>query len=160
MPSKIVSLVVNGAEREFIAKPGDSLLSALRDSLGLTAAKRGCAQGGCGTCTVRVDGTPVMSCLVAVETIDGASVQTLEGVAPDGELDEVQSSFVENFATQCGFCTAGMIMVAENLLEHEPDPSEEQVAEAISGNVCRCTGYRAIVTAILDAAARRGVRVG
>jgi carbon-monoxide dehydrogenase small subunit len=159
MPSKIVSLVVNGAEREFIAKPGDSLLSALRDSLGLTAAKRGCAQGGCGTCTVRVDGTPVMSCLVAVETIDGSSVQTLEGIAPDGELDEVQSSFVENFATQCGFCTAGMIMVAEDLLEREPDPSEDQVAEAISGNVCRCTGYRAIVTAILDAAARRGVRV-
>jgi carbon-monoxide dehydrogenase small subunit len=159
MPSKIVSLVVNGAEREFIAKPGDSLLSALRDSLGLTAAKRGCAQGGCGTCTVRVDGTPVMSCLVAVETIDGSSVQTLEGIAPDGELDEVQSSFVENFATQCGFCTAGMIMVAEDLLEREPDPSEDRVAEAISGNVCRCTGYRAIVTAILDAAARRGVKV-
>jgi carbon-monoxide dehydrogenase small subunit len=159
MPSKIVSLVVNGAEREFIAKPGDSLLSALRDSLGLTAAKRGCAQGGCGTCTVRVDGTPVMSCLVAVETIDGSSVQTLEGIAPDGELDEVQSSFVENFATQCGFCTAGMIMVAEDLLEREPAPSEDQVAEAISGNVCRCTGYRAIVTAILEAAARRGVTV-
>jgi carbon-monoxide dehydrogenase small subunit len=159
MPSKIVSLVVNGAEREFIAKPGDSLLSALRDSLGLTAAKRGCAQGGCGTCTVRVDGTPVMSCLVAVETIDGSSIHTLEGIATDGELDEVQSSFVENFATQCGFCTAGMIMVAEDLLEREPDPSEERVAEAISGNVCRCTGYRAIVTAILDAAARRGVKV-
>ncbi|HEY7483935.1 MAG TPA: (2Fe-2S)-binding protein [Streptosporangiaceae bacterium] len=155
MASKIVSLVVNATEREFIARPGDSLLSALRDSLGLTAAKRGCAQGGCGTCTVRVDGRAVPSCLVAVETIEGGAVQTLEGVAADGELDEVQSSFVDNFATQCGFCTAGMIMAAEALLETNPDPSEADVAEAISGNVCRCTGYRSIVNAILDAARRR-----
>jgi carbon-monoxide dehydrogenase small subunit len=155
MASKIVSLVVNGAEREFIARPGDSLLTALRDSLGLTAAKRGCAQGGCGTCTVLVDGAAVPSCLVAVETIEGSSVRTLEGVAPDGELDEVQSAFVDNFATQCGFCTAGMIMVAEALLESNPTPSEDEVAEAISGNVCRCTGYRSIVTAIADAARRR-----
>jgi aerobic carbon-monoxide dehydrogenase small subunit len=155
MGSTIVSLVVNGREREFIAKPGTSLLSSLRDSLGLMAAKRGCAQGSCGTCTVLVDDRPVTSCLVAVETIDGSSVRTLEGVARNGELDEVQSAFLEDFAAQCGFCTPGMIMSAEALLERNPDPSREDVVEAISGNVCRCTGYGPIVTAILDAAARR-----
>jgi aerobic carbon-monoxide dehydrogenase small subunit len=155
MGSKIVSLVVNDQEREFIARPGSSLLAALRDSLGLTAAKRGCAQGTCGTCTVLVDDRPVTSCLVAVETIEGSSVRTLEGVARGGELDEVQSAFMEDFAAQCGFCTAGMIMSAEALLARDPDPSRDEVAEAICGNVCRCTGYASIVTAILDAAQRR-----
>ncbi|MER6827840.1 (2Fe-2S)-binding protein [Streptosporangium sp. NPDC000563] len=155
MSSQIVSLVVNGEPREFIAKPGTTLLAVLRDSLGLTAAKRGCAQGSCGTCTVLVDDRPVTACLIAVETVSGASVRTLEGVAAGGDLDEVQSAFVDNFATQCGFCTAGMIMVAEALLDRDPDPSQEDVAEAISGNVCRCTGYQPIMIAILDAARRR-----
>jgi carbon-monoxide dehydrogenase small subunit len=155
MPSQIVSLVVNGENREFIARPGATLLAALRDSLGLTAAKRGCAVGSCGTCTVLVDDRPVTACLVAVETIAGCSVRTLEGVAAGGVLDEVQNAFVDNFATQCGFCTAGMIMVAEALLDRSPDPSEDDVAEAISGNVCRCTGYQPIMIAILDAARRR-----
>lgn len=155
MPSQIISLLVNGEQREFIAQPGTSLLSGLRDSLGLTAAKRGCAQGGCGTCTVLVDGRAALSCLLAVETINGSAVQTLEGVAADGELDEVQSAFLDGFATQCGFCTPGMIMTAEALLERNPDPDESEVAGAISGNYCRCTGYRPIVNAILDAARRR-----
>ena len=119
MPSQIVSLVVNGEQREFIAAPGATLLASLRESLGLTAAKRGCAQGTCGTCTVLVDGRPEVACLVAVETVAGCSVRTLEGVAAGGELDEVQSAFVDCFATQCGFCTAGMIMVAEALLDTE-----------------------------------------
>jgi carbon-monoxide dehydrogenase small subunit len=156
MASKVVSLHVNDRSTEFLARPGTSLLSSLRDSLGLMAAKRGCAQGGCGTCTVLLDDRPVMACLVAVETIDGASVRTLEGVAAtDGRLDEVQSAFLEGFATQCGFCTAGMIMAAEALLADNPDPSRDEVVEAISGNVCRCTGYAAIIAAILDAARRR-----
>jgi aerobic carbon-monoxide dehydrogenase small subunit len=155
MGSKIVSLVVNDQEQEFIARPACSLLAALRDSLGLMAAKRGCAQGTCGTCTVLVDDRPVTSCLVAVETIEGSAVRTLEGVSDDGELDAVQSAFMEDFATQCGFCTPGMIMAAEALLARNPDPSREDVVEAISGNVCRCTGYGPIVTAILDAARRR-----
>ncbi|MEV0162392.1 (2Fe-2S)-binding protein [Nonomuraea fuscirosea] len=155
MPSQIVSLVVNGEHREFIAAPGATLLACLRESLGLTAAKRGCAQGACGSCTVLVDGRPEASCLVAVETVAGGSVRTLEGVATGGDLDEVQSAFVDCFATQCGFCTSGMIMVAEALLDRNPDPSEEDVIEAISGNVCRCTGYRPIVQAVLEAAARR-----
>ncbi|WP_440101965.1 (2Fe-2S)-binding protein [Streptosporangium sp. H16] len=155
MSSQIVSLVVNGEPREFIARPGTTLLATLRDSLGLTAAKRGCAQGSCGTCTVLIDDRPVTACLVAVETVSGCSVRTLEGVAAGGDLDEVQSAFVDNFATQCGFCTAGMIMVAEALLDRNPDPTKEDVAEAISGNVCRCTGYQPIMIAILDAARRR-----
>src|SRR5918992_983863 len=160
MPSRVIELVVNDEPREFLAQPGTTLLSALRETLGLTAAKRGCAQGTCGTCTVLLEGEPVMSCLVPVETIDGATVKTLEGVAgPDGELDAVQAAFLEGFATQCGFCTAGMIMAAEALLESNPRPTREDVVRAISGNVCRCTGYESIINAILDAAARRAAVV-
>jgi len=155
MASRIVSLAVNDREHELIATPGMSLLTALRDALGLTAAKRGCAQGACGSCTVLLDSRPVPACLVPVETVDGSSVRTLEGVAAGGELDEVQSAFVEDFATQCGFCTAGMIMMAEALLAENPEPTRADVVEAISGNVCRCTGYEPIVAAILDAADRR-----
>ena len=155
MASRIVSLAVNDREHELIATPGMSLLTALRDVLGLTAAKRGCAQGACGSCTVLLDSRPVPACLVPVETVDGSSVRTLEGVAAGGELDEVQSAFVEDFATQCGFCTAGMIMTAEALLAENPEPTRADVVEAISGNVCRCTGYEPIVAAILDAADRR-----
>lgn len=156
MPSRVIELVVNGEPAEFLAPPGTTLLTTLRETLGLTAAKRGCAQGTCGTCTVLLDGRPVMACLVPVETINGASVQTLEGVnGDDAELDEVQAAFLEGFATQCGFCTSGMIMAAEGLLATNPDPSREDVVRAISGNVCRCTGYELIINAILDAAARR-----
>jgi carbon-monoxide dehydrogenase small subunit len=161
MRSRVIELTVNDEPREFLAAPGTTLLSALRETLGLTAAKRGCGQGTCGTCTVLLDGEPVMSCLVPVETIDGATVQTLEGVAgPDGELDAVQAAFLEGFATQCGFCTAGMIMAAEALLDANPKPTREDVVRAISGNVCRCTGYESIINAILDAAARRAAVVG
>jgi aerobic carbon-monoxide dehydrogenase small subunit len=155
MASRIVSLAVNDRQQEFIARPGTSLLTALRDALGLTAAKRGCAQGACGSCTVLLDDQPVPSCLVPVETVDGSAVRTLEGVATDGELDEVQKAFLEDFATQCGFCTSGMIMTAEALLAENPDPTRDDVVEAISGNVCRCTGYDPIVAAVLDAAGRR-----
>jgi aerobic carbon-monoxide dehydrogenase small subunit len=155
MASRIVSLAVNDRQQEFIARPGTSLLTALRDALGLTAAKRGCAQGSCGSCTVLLNDKAVPACLVPVETVDGSSVRTLEGVAADGELDEVQSAFLEDFATQCGFCTAGMIMTAEALLAEKPEPTRADVVEAISGNVCRCTGYEPIVTAVLDAADRR-----
>ncbi len=160
MRSRVIELTVNDEPREFLATPGTTLLSAVRESLGLTAAKRGCAQGTCGTCTVLLDGQPVMSCLVPVETIDGASVKTLEGVnRDDGELDPLQAAFLEGFATQCGFCTSGMIMAAEGLLAENPDPSREDVVRAISGNVCRCTGYESIINAILDAAQRRAAVV-
>jgi len=155
MPSTVIELVVNGEEQELIAKPGTTLLSVLRDDLGLTAAKRGCGVGTCGTCTCLLDGDAVMSCLVPVETIDGATVKTLEGVTPsDGTLAPLQQAFLDGFATQCGFCTPGMIMAAEALLAENPRPTREDVVRAISGNVCRCTGYESIIRAILDAADR------
>ena len=156
MPKTVIELLVNDEPQEFLAQPGTTLLSALREQLGLTAAKRGCAQGTCGTCTCVVDGEAVMSCLVPVETIQGADVRTLEGVAgPAGELDDLQAAFLEGFATQCGFCTSGMIMAAQALLAENPDPTRDDVVRAISGNVCRCTGYESIINAILDGAARR-----
>jgi carbon-monoxide dehydrogenase small subunit len=155
MRSSLIELTVNDEEREFLVPPGTTLLNALRDQLGLTAAKRGCEQGTCGTCTCLLDGEAVMSCLVPVETVQGAEVKTLEGIGTDGQLDPVQQAFLDGFATQCGFCTAGMIMAAEALLARNPDPSRDDVIRAISGNVCRCTGYESIVAAILDAAARR-----
>ena len=157
MPSSVIEITVNGSEEEFIAKPGTTLLSALRDTLGLTAAKRGCGVGTCGTCTCHVDGQAVMSCLVPVETVNGSDVRTLEGTTPPEGLSPLQQSFLDNFATQCGFCTPGMIMAAEALLAENPSPTREDVVTAISGNVCRCTGYESIIAAILDAAARRAL---
>ncbi|GAA0234268.1 (2Fe-2S)-binding protein [Cryptosporangium japonicum] len=156
MASHLVTLTVNGAPTELIARPATTLLLALRESLGLTGAKRGCAQGSCGSCTVLLDGAPVVSCLVPLATVDEATVTTIEGVAgADGTLDDVQQAFLDGFAMQCGYCTPGMIMSAEALLERNPDPTREEVEEALSGNVCRCTGYTPIVTAVLDAARRR-----
>jgi carbon-monoxide dehydrogenase small subunit len=154
MPSSVIELEINGEEQEFIAKPGTTLLSALRDTLGLTAAKRGCGVGTCGTCTCLLDGEAVMSCLVPVETINGSTVTTLEGTTPADGLSPLQQAFLDGFATQCGFCTPGMIMAAEALLAENPRPSREDVVRAISGNVCRCTGYESIIRAILDAADR------
>ncbi len=154
MASSIVTLIVNNTAEELLVKPGATLLRVLRDQLGLTAAKRGCEDGSCGACTVIVDGKPVRACLIPVETIDGAAVRTLEGLAPAGELTPLQAALVEGFATQCGFCNSGMLLVATALLEENVDPSEAEVMRAISGNVCRCTGYHAIVCAIMDAAAR------
>jgi carbon-monoxide dehydrogenase small subunit len=155
MPSSVIELNVNGEPREFLAAPGTTLLSALRETLGLTAAKRGCAQGTCGTCTCHLDGIAVMSCLVPVETVNGASVTTLEGTTPAEGLSPLQQAFLDGFATQCGFCTPGMIMAAEALLAENPDPTRDDVVRAISGNVCRCTGYESIINAILDAAGKR-----
>ncbi|MEV4582778.1 (2Fe-2S)-binding protein [Nonomuraea jabiensis] len=155
MPSTIVTLKLNGTERELIARPSTTLLTALRDILGLMGAKRGCAQGGCGSCTVLLDGRPVASCLIPVVTIDGSAVETIEGLAEGDRLDDVQQAFVDLYATQCGFCTPGMIMSATALLNRKPDPTRQDVTEAICGNVCRCTGYEPIIAAVLAAAQRR-----
>ncbi|WP_395107350.1 (2Fe-2S)-binding protein [Actinomadura sp. SCN-SB] len=160
MPSRIVTLRVNDAERELIAKPSTTLLSALRESFGLMGAKRGCAQGGCGACTVLLDGRPVVSCLIPVVTVEGSTVRTVEGLADGDRLTDVQEAFVDHFATQCGFCTPGMIMSATALLDRNPNPAREDVTEAICGNVCRCTGYEPIVTAVLAAAERRRAAEG
>jgi carbon-monoxide dehydrogenase small subunit len=159
MPVRIVNLKVNGVDQAFMAKPETTLLLALREQLGLMGTKRGCAQGACGSCTVLLDGAPVVSCLVPAVTIDGADVATVEGLADGPVLSDVQQAFLDGFATQCGFCTPGMIMSAEALLARNPDPTSDEVNEAISGNVCRCTGYAPIVSAILDAAQRRNRRI-
>lgn len=152
MASRIVTLLVNGAVKELLVKPGTTLLSVLRDQFGMTATKRGCEEGSCGACTVIVDGQAVRSCLLPVETINETEIRTLEGLAPTGALSPLQQAMLDGFATQCGFCNAGMLMTATALLEENPSPTEEDVSRAISGNVCRCTGYHPIVQAVLAAA--------
>jgi aerobic carbon-monoxide dehydrogenase small subunit len=154
MRSSFVSLEVNGRSRELLVEPGTMLVDVVRDALGLTGTKYGCGQGGCGACTVLVDGRAMLSCLLPAELADGASVVTIEGLETPEGLHPIQESFVDKLAAQCGFCTPGMIIAAKALLDRVPDPTREQVVEAIAGNVCRCTGYEPIVEAILDAAAR------
>ena len=151
MKKAVVELTVNGAERQMLVLPGATLLDTLRDQ-GLTGTRRGCDQGACGACTVLVDGRPMMSCLLPVETIEGARVETIEGLTPAEGLHPIQEAFLEGFATQCGFCTPGMIMATAGLLADNPEPTREDAVQAISGNICRCTGYAAIVDAVLDAA--------
>ncbi|HUM21926.1 (2Fe-2S)-binding protein [Mesotoga prima] len=128
------------------------LLDFLRDELGLTGTKEGCGEGECGACTVIIDGKAVNSCLVLLPEIDGSEVTTIEGLSKDGELDTIQKAFVDEGAVQCGFCTPGMIMSAKALLDRNDSPSDEEIMEAIEGNLCRCTGYYKIVQAIKIAA--------
>jgi carbon-monoxide dehydrogenase small subunit len=154
MASKIVSFTLNGREIEVMVKPLTTLQKLLREQLGLTATKAGCKQGGCGSCTVLVNGEPMMSCLLPVEDIAGQEVLTLEGITQNGELHPIQEVFYEKFAVQCGYCTPGMVVVSKALLDHNPHPSREEIVEALTGNYCRCTGYEPIVQAV-DEAARR-----
>jgi aerobic carbon-monoxide dehydrogenase small subunit len=154
MKHAVVSLTVNCAERQMLVAPGTTLLDALRENQGLTGTRRGCDQGACGACTVLLDGRTVMSCMVPVETVDEARVDTIEGLTPPQGLHPIQEAFLEGFATQCGFCTSGMIMATAGLLARNPDPTREDAVRAISGNICRCTGYEAIIDAVLDAATR------
>jgi aerobic carbon-monoxide dehydrogenase small subunit len=131
------------------------LVNVLRDELGLTGTKKGCELGDCGACTVLLDGRPVDSCMVLAVEADGREITTIEGVASHGKLDALQESFVNHAAVQCGYCTPGMILSAKALLTRNPHPSEEEVREAIAGNLCRCTGYVHIVEAILAASEGR-----
>lgn len=154
MPAEIVSFLLNKREVVVVARPLETLQSVLRDQLGLLATKSGCQQGGCGSCTVLVDGEPMLSCLLPVQDIEGRSVTSLEGLTDAAnELDPVQQAFFDNFAVQCGYCSPGMIMVTKALLAHNPQPTEAEIAAAISGNVCRCTGYQPIIKAVSAAAA-------
>jgi carbon-monoxide dehydrogenase small subunit len=155
MASKIVSFTLNGRETEVMVKPLTTLQTLLREQLGLTATKAGCKQGGCGSCTVLVNGEPMMSCLLPVEDVADQDVTTLEGLTHNGELHVIQEAFHEKFAVQCGFCAPGMIIVAKALLDRNPSPSREEIIEALTGNYCRCTGYEPIIQAI-GQAARQG----
>ena len=155
--NQIYTLTINGAEREVRDSwVGESLLYVLRERIGLPGAKGACEQGECGSCTVMVDGSAVCSCLVLAASAVGSDIVTVEGLSPDGSLTDVQESFIQHGAVQCGFCTPGLIVAIHNLLDENPSPSELQVKEAISGNICRCTGYGRIFAAVQDVIATRG----
>ncbi len=147
----IISLTVNGVPREVAVEPRRTLLEVLREDLGLTGTKLGCGIGDCGSCTVLVDGVPTFSCLMLAVQAEGCSVETVEGLAENGRLSRLQEAFVEKGAIQCGFCTPGMLMTSTALLRENPHPTEQEVRRAISGNLCRCTGYQKIVEAVLAA---------
>jgi len=147
-----IQLVVNGETVEAVVEPNRTLLQILREDLGLTGTKHGCGLGDCGACTVILDGKPVNSCLVLAVQAQGREVLTIEGLAEDGKLHPIQQAFVDKGAIQCGFCSPGMILAAKALLEDNPKPTELEIRTAISGNLCRCTGYQKIVEAIQEAA--------
>ncbi len=150
-----VNLVVNGERRTAQdVWAGESLLYVLRERLGLPGAKNACEQGECGSCTVYLDGAPVCSCLVAAGQAQGRAVRTVEGLADaDGRLAPVQRAFVEAGAVQCGFCTPGLLVAADDLIRRQPNPSDAEIREALAGNLCRCTGYEKIMDAVRQAAA-------
>ena len=152
------TLTINGLKREVKDSwIGESLLYVLRERLGLPGAKGACEQGECGSCTVMVDGAAVCSCLVLAASAVESDINTVEGLAPDGSLTDVQQSFIDNGAVQCGFCTPGLIVAIHNLLDSRPAPTDLEVREAISGNICRCTGYGRIFAAVQDVIEQRGV---
>jgi len=150
-----ITLTVNGEPQRFSIRAGMFLLDLLRDEMDLTGAKRGCDRGECGACSVLLEGRAVCSCLIPAVMADGCRVVTIEGLeSPGGPLHPLQEAFIEKGAIQCGYCTPGMILAAKSLLDENPRPTEEEVRRAISGNLCRCTGYVKIVDAILSAAGR------
>ncbi len=151
----LVTLTVNGSLRSAEVDSAASLLTLLRTGLGLTGTKQGCGNGECGACTVLLDGEPVNSCLVFAAQCEGREVLTIEGLSESGELDSIQRAFADAGAVQCGFCTPGMIMSGKALLMRNPRPTREEIAEAISGNLCRCTGYVKIIDA-LEVVAKQG----
>jgi carbon-monoxide dehydrogenase small subunit len=152
-----IELIVNGKPREADVWAGESLLFALRERLGLPGSKNACEQGECGSCSVLLDGVLVCACLVLAAQANGHEVRTVEALAEDGELHPVQEAFVEAGAVQCGFCTPGLVVATAALLEANPDPTDDEIREALSGNLCRCTGYAKIFDAVrLAAAGGRG----
>ena len=152
MKSITISLKVNGQDIMTQVRPNKRLVDFLREDLKLTSVKEGCGEGECGACTVIFNGEPVTTCCMLAGQADGAEIITLEGLAKDGKLDAVQQSFMDVGAVQCGFCTPGMILTAKALLMKNPHPTREEIKVAMSGNLCRCTGYAKIQTAVEDAA--------
>jgi len=149
MQKQHIQMRINGESCEFWVEPNTLLMNLLRNEMELTGTKYGCGTGQCGGCTVLVNGEPVLSCLTLALAVDGADILTIEGVAaPDGTLDPIQEAFLDTAAIQCGYCTPGMVLMAKDLLNKYPSPSEDQIREHIKGNLCRCTGYHRIVQAI------------
>jgi aerobic-type carbon monoxide dehydrogenase small subunit (CoxS/CutS family) len=146
-------VTINGTARALDVAPDRRVVDLLREDLGLTGTKEGCGSGECGSCTILVDGEAQLSCLMLAAQLEGRTVTTIEGLAgPDDTLHAIQQAFVDHGAVQCGFCTPGMILAAHDLLTRRPDPTEEDIRTALSGNLCRCTGYAMIVAAVADAA--------
>ena len=146
-----VRFKVNGVEEEVFVEPWKSLADVLREELGLTGIKIGCNEGNCGTCTILVNGQPVKSCMMLAPQAEGREILTIEGLAGEDGLHPLQEAFIEHFAVQCGYCTPGMILTAKAILDENPDPTEDEVREALHGNLCRCTGYVKIIEAVLAA---------
>ena len=147
----VISTDLNGDITEFIADERDSLLDALRDRIGLTGVKEGCNNGNCGACAVLLDGILVNSCCVMAAEVDGGAVTTVEGIALDNELHPIQQAFLNEAALQCGICTPGFLVAAKALLDINPEPTEEEIRFWLAGNLCRCTGYDKIITAVQEA---------
>lgn len=152
---QLIQLKINNEEYEVLIEPRTTLLQVLRENLGLTGTKQACDTGDCGACTVLIDGKPTVSCLTLAIEVRDKEILTIEGVGKDGNLHPLQQAFIDYFAVQCGFCTPGMILSAKALLDKNPNPTEEEVREAISGNLCRCTGYVKIIEAIMAVAKNR-----
>ncbi len=143
-----ITLNINNQPCEVMVYPNDTLLEVLRDELDLTGSKESCGEGVCGSCTIHMDGKPVRSCLTLAMEAVGTKIKTVEGLASGDDLSDLQQSFIDHGAVQCGFCTAGMLMSADALLNENPNPDEKTVRKALSGNICRCTGYAKIVEAV------------
>jgi len=153
-----IDFTVNGERVQLDVSESARLIDVLRETLGLTGTKEGCAVGECGACTVIVNGKAVCSCITLAAGLNGADVITIEGVSKNGELDDIQQAILDHHALQCGFCTPGIVMSAKALLDANPNPTTEEIQQAIAGNLCRCTGYQQVIDAIADAAERRAVQ--
>ena len=147
-----ITLNINGKPHEVMIYPNETLLDVLREKLDMTGAKESCGEGVCGSCTVQMDGKPIRSCLTLALEARGTQIKTVEGLASEDELSPLQQSFIDHGAVQCGFCTPGMLMSADALLNENPEPDEKAIRKALSGNICRCTGYAKIVEAVAHTA--------
>jgi aerobic carbon-monoxide dehydrogenase small subunit len=154
MDNLTLSFQLNGRPVAAVVKPLESLRDVLREELHVTSVKAGCGQGGCGSCTVLLNGEPIASCCTPATVVEGQEITTLEGIGTPAKLHPLQQAFYDNFAAQCGYCTPGMILVAKALLDHNPHPTHEEIVEALAGNLCRCTGYVPILNSIEQVAAR------
>ncbi len=149
-----VTFQLNGTETSVFVDGGQNLLDVLRRGVGDLSPKYGCGQGTCGTCTVLIDGAPILACITLAESVAGKHIETAAGLASGPDLHPLQTAFIENFAAQCGYCTPGMLMAARALLDKNSRPTREEVVDAISGNLCRCTGYEPIIVAVMEASTR------
>jgi len=156
--TRLIALCVNGEWHEVAVKPRNMLVEVIRETIGLTGTKASCESGTCGACTVLLDGRPVLGCITLALECEGKQIRTVEGLAAGEKLSAIQEAFLDQGAVQCGFCTPGMLMSATALIERNPKPTREDINKALEGNLCRCTGYNAIVDAVLQASGQGGIK--